>query len=66
MDIKFPDLLGLGGKEIIVFKKLPDLDQEVRVDQVDLVVCLFCLFFEVVAVIFQDPEHRIAGIQVIV
>ena len=28
MDIKFPDLLGLGSKEIIVLEQLPDLEQK--------------------------------------
>ena len=52
MDIEFPDFLGLGSKEIIVFKKLPDLEQKVRVHQVDLIAGTFCLFLQVLAVVF--------------
>ena len=48
MDIKFPDLLGLGRQEIIVF---PDLNQEICMYQVYLIVCLFCLRFQIPAVI---------------
>ena len=36
--VKFPDLLGLGRKEIIMLQKLLDLDQKITVYQIDLVV----------------------------
>ena len=52
MDIKFPDLLGLGSKEIIVLEQLPDLEQKVRMHQVDLIAGAFCLFLQVLAVVF--------------
>ena len=66
MDIEFPDLLGLGSKEIIVFKKLPDLEQKVRVHQVDLIAGTLCLFLQILAVVFQNFEHGIAGIKIII
>ena len=47
MDIKFPDLLGLGSKEIIVLEQLPDLEQKVRVHQVDLIAGTLCLFLQI-------------------
>ena len=50
--IKIPDFLRLCSKEIIVFKKLPDLEQKVRVHQVDLIAGAFCLFLQVLAVVF--------------
>ena len=66
MDIEFPDLLGLGSKEIIVFKKLSDLEQKVRVHQVDLIAGTLCLFLQIQTVVFQNFEHGIAGIKIII
>ena len=50
--IEFPDLLRLRRQEIIVLEQLPDLEQKVRMHQVDLIAGAFCLFLQVLAVVF--------------
>ena len=64
--IKFPDLLRLGSKEIVMFQKFLDLDQKVAVYQIDLVVFFLCLCPKIPDVFFQYPKNRISGIQIIV
>ena len=40
-------------REIIVLEQLPDLEQKVRMHQVDLITGAFCLFLQVLAVVFK-------------
>ena len=64
--IKFPDLLGLGSKEIVMFQKFLDLDQEITVYQIDLVAFFFCFCPQIPDIFFQYPKKGISGIQVII
>ena len=64
--IEFPDFLGLGSKEIIMFQKFLDLDQKIAVYQIDFVMFFLCLCPKIPDIFFQYPKKSISGIQIIV
>mgnify|MGYP005900303833 FL=1 len=48
--VKFPDLLGLGRKEIIMLQKFRDLDQKITVHQIDLVMVLLRFLTQILCI----------------
>ena len=60
--IKLPDLLGLGRQEIIMSQKLPDLQEKITVDHIDLIAVLLGFFPKIVHIILQNPKDRISRI----
>ena len=48
--IKFPDLLGLCRKEIIMLQKFRDLEQKVAVHQIDFVMVLLRFLTQILCI----------------
>ena len=49
--VKFPDLLGLGRKEIIMLQKFRDLEQKVAVHQIDFVMVLLRFLTQILCIL---------------
>ena len=48
--VKFPDLLGLRRKEIIMLQKFRDLEQKVAVHQIDFVMVLLRFLTQILCI----------------
>ena len=55
--IKFPDLLGLCRKEIIMLQKFRDLEQKVAVHQIDFVMVLLRFLTQLPQLSQQEKAH---------